>query len=711
VYLVNQIVLFFLCLCCLQTQAQKKLITNESYRTWVYLYPDYNISNNGCALWYRYGAPLTGDILVLQSSFKKEFPKGFQPVFTADNQWLYFRLPGNVLVKQSTVDTFKQLIPDVLNYTLIGNTLILQTSAALIYQGLCERTTIYHGIADTYVLDETGTQLAFIVNGALYYYRAGMDSSILLQRAVTGTLLFRGTRLYFQRPTDNIPKTIDSVSEVTYSVSEATYSASEVTYSIPEAIPRIWHYDDYYLPTQQVSVSNAIMAIDLLSKEVSRLDSPGTEICAYGEKYVLAQNNINATEYYWNKSVISTLYLVYNGTYKIIRQNKETPIIHVQFSPDERFVSWYENQYYRYEIATAEITKGEPVVNEMWPFTEQPFTKWPFTKLPFTGPYLYYYPKYPLDQYKPVKARDTTLYLVQRMSDRESPNLFTTSDFKSFRRITDFSPEKSYNWMQASSIKNGILYKPENFDPTKKYPLIFHYYEISSDQLYLFRKPTLSYGALDIAWYVSNGYLVFIPDIKRPKGHPGKGALSVIHAAKYFRKLPWVGKMGLQGHSFGGYITNYLITHSNLFAAAQESAGPVDFISGYGAVKKHTGNVMQYLYERGQNNMGATPWQRQDLYLKNSPILRADKITTPLLILHNEEDNAVPAEQGIALFTALRRLQKPAWLLQYDGEGHMLINEQHKLDFSRRQQQFFDHYLKGKPVPDWMKNQRIPFPD
>jgi dipeptidyl aminopeptidase/acylaminoacyl peptidase len=256
--------------------------------------------------------------------------------------------------------------------------------------------------------------------------------------------------------------------------------------------------------------------------------------------------------------------------------------------------------------------------------------------------------------------------------------------------------------MRATFTAKGILYTPENFDTQKKYPLIFHYYEISSDQLYLFRKPTLSSGGLDISWYVSNGYLVFIPDIKIPKGHPGKGALSVIRAAKYFHRKPWVGKMGLQGHSFGGYITNYLITHNNLFAAAQESAGPADFISGYGAVKKYTGNGMQYLYERGQNNIGVTPWQRQDLYITNSPIFRADKINTPLLILHNEEDNAVPVSQGIELFTALRRLKKPAWLLQYDGEGHMLINEQHKLDFSRRQQQFFDHYLKGLPAPEWM---------
>ncbi|SFD20618.1 Prolyl oligopeptidase family protein [Chitinophaga sp. CF118] len=719
--LFNQITFFFLCLCYTQTRAQKKLVTNDSYLTWQYLYPDYNISNNGQYIWYRYGAPATGDFLVLQTTDgnnKHIFPQGFQPAFTDSN--LIFRLPGDTLVIQAMNNTAPQFITDVISYTLAGNRLLMQTTNALIY----EHKTIYQGAVDHYTLDQTGTQLAFTVNNTLKYYHTGMDSSILLQQHVTGPLRFSkdGTLLFFQR--------------------------LRIT-DIPQSEIRIWHYNDYYLPTQQMPSTSTCMAIDLQQKKVTRLDSTGIQICDYGNKYVLAQNSLNSSEYYWNKSIISSLYLIntYNGARTMIRQNKKDLIILAKLSPDEKFITWYEDQYYCYEITTGIIRNiPEAIEIAQWlpedsalliydtyniwqvdPSKKRPPVKltnsrttisrmiFPGTITTFNtrnkynnaAPCLYYFPQYPLDAFKPVKAKDTLLYLLQRMSDKESPNLFITNDFKSYTSITRFEPEKSYNWIQATLVNKGILYKPENFDPQKKYPLIFHYYEKSSDRLYLFRKPDLSPGDLNIPWYVSNGYLVFIPDIQRPSGHPGKGARSVLRAAKHLRRYPWVdpAKLGLQGHSFGGYITNYLITHSTLFAAAQASAGPADFISGYGAIKKQTGNTMQYLYERGQNNIGATLWQQPDLYIKNSPVFRADKITTPLLILHNEEDNSVPVAQSIELFTALRRLQKPAWMLQYNGEGHILINEQHKLDFSQRQQQFFDHYLKGKPAPEWMKVQ------
>jgi dipeptidyl aminopeptidase/acylaminoacyl peptidase len=217
----------------------------------------------------------------------------------------------------------------------------------------------------------------------------------------------------------------------------------------------------------------------------------------------------------------------------------------------------------------------------------------------------------------------------------------------------------------------------------------------------------LSDGGLNVASYVSNGYVVCIPDIRTKKGHTGKSAArAVLGAARRLSALSWVDrqKLGLQGHSFGGYITNYLITHNDLFAAAQSSAGPVNFFSGYGAIRKITGTAMQQLYEHGQNNMGATPWDRPLRYLKNSPVIRANKVHTPLLLMHNDNDNAVPFAQSIELFTALRRLQRPVWLIRYSNEGHQLFRVPEQLDFTIRQQQFFDHYLKGKPAPDWMQD-------
>lgn len=311
------------------------------------------------------------------------------------------------------------------------------------------------------------------------------------------------------------------------------------------------------------------------------------------------------------------------------------------------------------------------------------------------------------------KAVSADVFLVTKQTASESPNLFVTKDFKSFYKLSDIHPEKEYNWMTSELVNwkmydgrvgKGILYKPENFDPAKKYPVIFHYYQKRSNELHQFRNPELSVGTLPIAWYVSNGYLVFIPDIINDKpGQITKAVLnSVESAAKYLTGFSWVDakRLGLQGISFGGYETNILVAHSRLFAAAQPSAGPSDMVSMYGgfAFGRNAANFV----ERGQFNFGATLWERPDIYIKNSPIFSLDKVTTPVLIQHNVNDGPVVFAQGVEMFSALRRLQKPVWLLQYDGEGHTINDPEAQLDFTIRQQQFFDHYLKGKPAPKWM---------
>jgi dienelactone hydrolase len=329
------------------------------------------------------------------------------------------------------------------------------------------------------------------------------------------------------------------------------------------------------------------------------------------------------------------------------------------------------------------------------------------------APFLYYFPAIDLNARPPVKAKNATVYLVQRMSASESSNLFATTDFHSFIPLSDIHPQKEYNWMTSELIHwkmpdgliaEGILYKPENFDPRKKYPLIFHYYEKRSNELFSFRKPALSNGLLNIPWFVSNGYLVCIPNIYYTPEHTGQSIVNSVElAAKYLSTFPWVdaAKIGLQGHSFGGYETNYLVTHSTLFAAAQESAGMSDMISWYGGIA-FGGLSTAFHCEIGQSGLGTTPWQRADIYVENSPIFSVDRVKTPLLIMHNKGDGAVPFTHALEMFIALRRLQKPVWLLQYDGQDHTIADRACKLDFSIRQQQFFNHYLKDFPAAEWM---------
>jgi len=318
---------------------------------------------------------------------------------------------------------------------------------------------------------------------------------------------------------------------------------------------------------------------------------------------------------------------------------------------------------------------------------------------------------------EPKKAAYGDNWLVDRQSASESNNLFGTEDFKSFIRITDVQPQKNYNWLTSNLIHwkvndstelMGILYKPEDFDPTKKYAVIFHYYEEHSDELNHFPEPAVAIDNINIPWFVSRGYLVFVPDISyNIVGYPGKCALnSVVSAANYLSQFAWVDteRMGLQGHSFGAYETNYIVTHCDKFKAAVESAGTADLISKYaGGIRDNlAGDNMGY-YEAGQGRMtGTSLWRNRQQYIEESPIFNADKITTPMLMIHNPKDPNVSWSQGVELFTALWRLGKPAWMLQYANGEHFVQPGEDALDYTIRMAQFFDHYLKGAQQPKWM---------
>jgi hypothetical protein len=332
-------------------------------------------------------------------------------------------------------------------------------------------------------------------------------------------------------------------------------------------------------------------------------------------------------------------------------------------------------------------------------------------------PYLYYSPfLFVGDPPAPVKAKSSDVYIVRGQSEKDAPNLFFTYDFVTFYRLSNIEPQAKVNWMKADLInwrlpsgerRSGILYIPENFDSTRKYPLIFHYYEMRSNERYQFKNPSLSDGALDIPWYVSNGYIVFVPDIWQNTGHIGKSVLTTLNSAvdHLLQSYPWIDnqRLGLQGHSFGGFETNFMITHSTIFAAAQASAAPSNCISGYGSIA-FGGQSLAGPFEVGQFDLGTTPWDSPSIYIENSPIFRVDKIVTPLLLMHNKDDGSVPFSQSIEMFTAMRRLNKPVWLLQYDGQGHTLDPlSDCSVDFTIRQQQFFDHYLKDTPAPGWLK--------
>ena len=324
------------------------------------------------------------------------------------------------------------------------------------------------------------------------------------------------------------------------------------------------------------------------------------------------------------------------------------------------------------------------------------------------GPWRYNYP---------LKAADADALIYTRESHQVFPDLRASDlDFESSTRLSNANPEQeNYLWSTVELVNwtsldgtelDGLLYKPENFDPDKEYPLMVYFYERRSDGLYRHTGVVPFRSTVNPTFYASRGYVVFIPDIVYEIGYPGESCFNaMIPGITSLVDQGFIDKenIGVQGHSWGGYQISYLVTRTNLFAAANCGAPVVNMFSAYGGIRWGSGLSRMFQYEHTQSRIGGTIWEKPLRYLENSPLFFADKIETPLMFMHNDEDTAVPWYQGIEFFTALRRLGKPAWMLNYNGEPHNPIKWENKRDFNIRMQQFFDHYLKEDPMPEWMQ--------
>ncbi len=315
------------------------------------------------------------------------------------------------------------------------------------------------------------------------------------------------------------------------------------------------------------------------------------------------------------------------------------------------------------------------------------------------------------------KAEGADRWLVSREDFREYPDLWVTDgSITDMVKLTDANPQQSeYRWGSAEIVDwtsndriplQGILFTPDGFDPSETYPMMVYFYERMSDGIHQYRSPTPGGSSVSVPFYVSRGYVVFIPDIPYEIGYPGESALDAVVPGVLSlidRGFVDPDRIGVQGHSWGGYQIAYMITKTNLFAAAEAGAPVSNMTSAYGGIRWQTGMSRMFQYERTQSRIGGTLWEATNEYLHNSPLFYADKIRTPLLMMHNDEDGAVPWYQGIELFVAMRRLQKPVWMLNYNGEAHGLREEKNRKDWAIRMQQFFDHYLMDAPAPVWME--------
>jgi dienelactone hydrolase len=320
----------------------------------------------------------------------------------------------------------------------------------------------------------------------------------------------------------------------------------------------------------------------------------------------------------------------------------------------------------------------------------------------------------PYDKVTPYiqKCGKSVVFLIATESSNSSLNYVLVRN-QIFDTITSNFPEKKFNWITSELIKyddgigntnEGILWKPENFDEKRKYPVIFYYYTDYSNLVNKYLSPQPSSNGINIPLLVSNGYIVCTPNIYRVTGEPGESALrGVISAANYLSSFSWANteKMAVAGHSLGGFETNYIVSHTTRFAAAYAPSGISNLIELY---NEHfgIGFSMQPYCIYGGYVMGAGLDQIPENYIKNSPILASKNINTPLLLMHNLEDDAVPVTHSEQLFVQLRSLNKPTWLLQYAKEKHTVETLSNQLDLQLKVKAFFDHYLKDVQMPKWM---------
>ncbi len=321
--------------------------------------------------------------------------------------------------------------------------------------------------------------------------------------------------------------------------------------------------------------------------------------------------------------------------------------------------------------------------------------------------------------YTPQKAEKEDRIIWRKSSFKKYPDIwYSDLDFENKQQISDVNPQQDkYLWGDVELVKwtttegteeEGLLYKPENFDPDKKYPMMVYFYRLSSDRMHRHIVPKPSRSVINRTFYLSNGYLVFVPNIRYKTGYPGESAYNYVvgGTAALLDRYDYIDeeRLGIQGQSWGGYQIAHIITKTDMFAAASAGAPVSNMTSAYGGIRWGSGMSRMFQYEETQSRIGGTLWEKPLQYIENSPVFYAPKVNTPLLMRHNDGDGAVPWYQGIEYFVALRRLSKPVWMLNYNDAPH---NERAKSpnckDLSRRMKQFFDHYLMDKPAPVWME--------
>ena len=315
------------------------------------------------------------------------------------------------------------------------------------------------------------------------------------------------------------------------------------------------------------------------------------------------------------------------------------------------------------------------------------------------------------------KAEDANTVLYKREAYDEFPNIWVSNNwqFKRTNKLTNLHDDlhEKWNWGKAELIDwlsldgkfiQGVVIKPDNYDPNKRYPIMTYYYRFFTDRLHDFNEPKTNHRPV-FAQYTSDEYVVFLPDIRFEIGEPGFASTKSLVPG--IQKLIEIGiadedKLGLHGHSWSGYQTAFMVTQTDIFDAAVSGAPVSNMTSAYSGIRWASGLARQFQYEKTQSRIGQSLIEAPEKYIENSPVFFADRIETPMLIMHGDADGAVPWYQSIEMYLAMRRYNKDVVFLQYHDEPHHPQKFSNKLDYAIRMKEYFDYYLKGVGEPEWI---------
>lgn len=314
-----------------------------------------------------------------------------------------------------------------------------------------------------------------------------------------------------------------------------------------------------------------------------------------------------------------------------------------------------------------------------------------------------------------AKAKKADVFMYTRESFEEFPDIWINNlKLTSPKKVSLVNPQiadfvwgepELVEWSSVDGIPlQGVLIKPGNYEPGKRYPVIVYFYRFFSQRMYEFNQMVINHRP-NFPFYTSNGYAVFLPDIRFDIGYPGFSATKCLVPG--VQKLIDMGvadpeAIGLHGHSWSGYQTAFVVTQTDIFACSIAGAPVSNMTSAYSGIRWGSGLARQFQYEKTQSRIGGSLWEYPERYIENSPVFFADRIETPMLIMFGDEDGAVPWYQGIELYLALRRLEKDCIFLQYRGEPHHPQKYANKLDYSIKMKEYFDFYLKKMSASDWI---------